>query len=719
MKTRRFSLLFAFATASSCVSSAIAANYQWNASSGSSDWTTTGNWSTVGPNSGLTAGPGASGVSGSHRLNVNGSVALVYSSAQGTTVYANTAGRGLVIGSPAGNPGSFTISGGTFSTLGSFQEDYLANSIGTSTLTLAGGTFISTAAGMIIGGGNGTGVLQLNSGTASIHRLLPQAGGTSIINFNGATLQARASLTTFVPAAVSSVVQSGGAVIDTQSFNVTFASALNAGSGSTGGLTKSGPGVLTLTAAGSFAGATQINAGAIVATANGVLGTTAGGTTIAGGASLGLSGNINYSTTEALSLRGTGVASANTFFAGSAVQRGAIQSVSGDNTFAGNIVVDATGTTRIGVQDGAKLNLTGSITLGSGVTGVTMLFRAGNLDGDFVTLSNSGNSWDTDTTIYSALNSSTQHAGVRLGADDALPTGVSVTGASGAFAGTALDLNSFDQTVAGLVTNSQLKITNLASSGTSILTLDGTTNRTSSVTSVVDGPNGGSVGLVKDGSFTQTLSGGTFSYTGTTTISDGVLALTGATKLSGTSQVSVQSGATFDLSGASTSTTLGGSSSQSLVGDGLVDLGVNTLTIGTDGSVAPGNSPGTLTFDVSSGGKLDFAAGSSVLFELGTSSDLIAFSSAGDWLSGSGNAELALSLLGGFDYGDTYTIFDNVTTSGFSFGTITGYDDVNYTANFAQSGSQYQLSFTAIPEPSVFLLGSLAFVSLAGIRRRH
>jgi autotransporter-associated beta strand protein len=296
---------------------------------------------------------------------------------------------------------------------------------------------------------------------------------------------------------------------------------------------------------------------------------------------------------------------------------------------------------------------------------------------------------------------------------------VSVTGASGAFAGTALDLNSFDQTVAGLVTNSQLKITNLASSGTSILTLDGTTNRTSSVTSVVDGPNGGSVGLVKDGSFTQTLSGGTFSYTGTTTISDGVLALTGATKLSGTSQVSVQSGATFDLSGASTSTTLGGSSSQSLVGDGLVDLGVNTLTIGTDGSVAPGNSPGTLTFDVSSGGKLDFAAGSSVLFELGTSSDLIAFSSAGDWLSGSGNAELALSLLGGFDYGDTYTIFDNVTTSGFSFGTITGYDDVNYTANFAQSGSQYQLSFTAIPESSVFLLGSLAFVSLAGIRRRH
>jgi hypothetical protein len=156
-----------------------------------------------------------------------------------------------------------------------------------------------------------------------------------------------------------------------------------------------------------------------------------------------------------------------------------------------------------------------------------------------------------------------------------------------------------------------------------------------------------------------------------------------------------------------------------LVGDGLVDLGVNTLTIGTDGSVAPGNSPGTLTFDVSSGGKLDFAAGSSVLFELGTSSDLIAFSSAGDWLSGSGNAELALSLLGGFDYGDTYTIFDNVTTSGFSFGTITGYDDVNYTANFAQSGSQYQLSFTAIPESSVFLLGSLAFVSLAGIRRRH
>jgi hypothetical protein len=48
---------------------------------------------------------------------------------------------------------------------------------------------------------------------------------------------------------------------------------------------------------------------------------------------------------------------------------------------------------------------------------------------------------------------------------------------------------------------------------------------------------------------------------------------------------------------------------------------------------------------------------------------------------------------------------------------ITGYDTGAYTANFAQSGSDYNLSFTAVPEPRAALLGGLGILML--LRRRR
>ena len=122
---------------------------------------------------------------------------------------------------------------------------------------------------------------------------------------------------------------------------------------------------------------------------------------------------------------------------------------------------------RIGTQNGAALTLSGTITAADGVTDSGIYFRAGNNDGDFITLSGTGNQWATVSTIYS--NCETGAAGVRLGTQDALPTGTSVV-AGGTFAsiGTSLDLNGFNQQLPGLApSEGYLRITNLKAGTTS------------------------------------------------------------------------------------------------------------------------------------------------------------------------------------------------------------------------------------------------------------
>ena len=97
--------------------------------------------------------------------------------------------------------------------------------------------------------------------------------------------------------------------------------------------------------------------------------------------------------------------------------------------------------------------------------------------------------------------------------------------------------------------------------------------------------------------------------------------------------------------------------------------------------------------------------------------DLIDFTSATNNLIGSGNATLQLSQLAGFSYANTYTIFQDTSTTGFTLANITGYDNVGYTANFFESGDNYLLSFTAVPEPSAALLGGLGLLAI--LRRRR
>ncbi|WP_425619265.1 PA14 domain-containing protein [Anatilimnocola sp. NA78] len=116
---------------------------------------------------------------------------------------------------------------------------------------------------------------------------------------------------------------------------------------------KTGTGTATLTGTNTYNGTTAVQQGTLVAASNAALGTGGAGTTVASGASLGFQGNLNYTTAEAVTIDGTGVAGG-----------GAVRNISGNNTFAGEItaVTLAGGNVAMG-SDAGTLTLNGNISL--------------------------------------------------------------------------------------------------------------------------------------------------------------------------------------------------------------------------------------------------------------------------------------------------------------------------------------------------------------------
>ncbi len=169
-----------------------------------------------------------------------------------------------------------------------FNNQVILGNQGTGSATISGGTFTQQTAGIFYLGVNAGGTLTIsNTGSVSLlnlnvgyqsssHATVNLNGGTlklfnetvgggsggtgagSTFNFNSGTLQAGATFT--APTAVSTVVQSGGAIIDTNTFNITIPTALTNGGGG-GGLTKLGTGTLTLTGANTYTGLTDVQAG--------------------------------------------------------------------------------------------------------------------------------------------------------------------------------------------------------------------------------------------------------------------------------------------------------------------------------------------------------------------------------------------------------------------------------------------------------------------------
>lgn len=678
----------------------------------------------IGTNAGTNLGIGGGPTS---TLNVSaGTATLATLTMNATTATVNLSGSGILevnnITRPFGT-GNINFDGGTLRArvpTATFLTGLTAATVNAGGVTVDSNNVNITIGQSLLGGAGSGGLLKTGDGTLTLTGTNTYTGTTTLsqgvvsagtsanlgdaasnLVFDGGTLQITGTALTSVSGIGHTVSFNAGKLValDINSSTNTFTvdQVLNQ---TTGGFTKLGAGRAVFTQANTYSGETTVTAGAIIRQ---VADTTSGNISVANNATFVLDGGITDGAGQSISINGPGATGANYFFTGSAVQRGALQAQNGANTWAGDIVINGTTNTRIGVQDGASLTLTGNIT--ESVTGSGVLFRAGNANDDII-LSGTG-SWTGITTLFSSGGA------IRINGNDRLSTAASVLFTSSGT--TVLDLNGFNQELAGIRSDSTGVTIRSGVSGSSTLTSN-TPVSTSFANQGVIANGAGTVSFVKKGEGTQTLSN-TNTYSGNTTIEAGTLGLTGGGSIDSSALIDVKATGTLNIAGVTTSTTVGGATAQTLQGTGTVNLGVKTMVIGSLGILAPGASPGTLQFAATTG-KLDFASGSQIAFELGTTSDLIAFTTAGDWLTGSGNATLALGLLGGFDYGDTYTIFENVTTSGFTFSGITGFDTVGYSANFAQNGTNYDLSFTVIPEPSAAaLLG--AFGTLILLRRRR
>ncbi len=119
-------------------------------------------------------------------------------------------------------------------------------------------------------------------------------------------------------------------------------------------ISKTGTGTATLSADNSgFQGATTVSAGLLALAANNALGDGVHSTVqVLDGGGLGFSGGINYSTPQAVSIIGSGSAG-----------NGAVENVSGTNSFAGPITLNLGGDATVGADSGTALILSGNIDL--------------------------------------------------------------------------------------------------------------------------------------------------------------------------------------------------------------------------------------------------------------------------------------------------------------------------------------------------------------------
>lgn len=457
-----------------------------------------------------------------------------------------------------------TVAGGTFTAT---KTTAMGNSgAAGSTLTMAGGTFIQnggSGAAFLLGqvaGGNST--INLNSGTfqTAVGFTNMLATGNAL-NFNGGTFKLGASITNLfsTPANVATTVNSGGAVIDLNSFSTTIGSTLLAGTGDgslTLNSTGAGGGTLTLTANNTYTGGTFVNAGTLFLRTD--LGGRVGSGTVTvagtGGANFEIWAPTAVTLTNNIVLNGaTGV-----------IGRPALNHDGGAGkvTLSGTVTLNATSDIGIGGLSSNDMEITGVV---SGVGGMIV-----DEKGSHATT--------TRSLILSGANTYTGPTRLKFGT---LKAGVaSVANVSGAFGNnSAVTLDNAANTVMD-ITGFNTQIGSLTGGGTTggnvtlgaaTLTVGGDNTSPAAYGGVISGTGG----LTKIGSGTQILSG-VNTYTGTTSISAGTIRNGSATTFTNKGALSMSSTGIFDLGGFNANFT---SLSASVAGNNITNTGSTDATL--------------------------------------------------------------------------------------------------------------------------------------------
>ncbi len=732
----------------------------WTAGTG--DWGTAANWSAGLPSSTKDA---VIANGGTATLSANGSAQTltVGQTAAGTlTINAGTLSlsASAYIGTSSGNGtatvaggelaiagdlllgyfrnGSLTGSGGTVTVGGSSYIGYSSNSTALLTSggwTTAGDLYVGVDAGL---GGSGTltisdgmatagnvyaasdlaasGTINLNGGILAATAVSERTGsGGGRINFNGGTLRARSNTSTFISGFEAGDIQlgAGGGTIDSNGFNIGFANIFQG----TGALTKTGSGTLTISGAQAYTGATNVNGGTLhVAASNNLAASSAlnvnsGGTLTAPNLQIGAAG----AGTETFTVAGGTVSITSESYIG--------------HTYGGNATLSSGnwttgGALYIGVGGG-----TGTLTITGGnlATGASVIAGAG-LDTGTGTATISAGTWNSTGSLtvgYSGVGQLTVSGGtvtagnVRLSNDASGAGTLNLNGgllATGALVrGNGSGQFTFDGGTLR-ATGNNADYTTGFSTGDLQVSRGGATIDTQAFAITMSAPLAGSGALTKTGAGALTLSGNS-SFSGTSSVSAGTLKVTGAI---GSSAVTVANGAT-------------------LSGNGTV----GTLTLQSGATVAPGNSPGTLT-----AGNTTFSPGSTYVWELnsvsGTAGNVVGW----DLLSVNGGltitatsatpfkidvTSLTVANLAGnvanFNAASSYSFVIASATSG-----ITGFSADKFdlrTTSFSNAfsgpwsvtsdGFNLSLNYNvaAIPEPSTYVLLALGIVGLFWVRRRN
>jgi autotransporter-associated beta strand protein len=478
-------------------------------------------------------------------------------------------GRTLVVNGAVSGTGALTISGDGTVTLGGD-----ATYAGVTTIDATGK--LKTTAANVLPGGEGTGnfvlngTLDLNGFAQSINGL----SGTGIVDNTGA------AATTLTLGGNDAAMTFAGTLQDT---------------GGALGLTKTGTGTLTLTAANTHVGPTTL----------------AGGT-------LAFSNVAALQNSSAISLAdGT-----------------LLRPTVGGASIAAPITLGAAGTT---ANISAPTDLPGAgvvstLTLGGAIGGAgNLTFTSSANQNALSTILLSAPSTYAGSTLLDTSGTTATQLIVRLGAHNALPptTVVTIDGQTGAGSGrfTEINLNGFNQQLAGLTNVPRsLRVQRIVNSNVStaaVLTIGGSGNHTFSgilgggangsvSASAMPGSTGGdNFALVKTGTGTLTLSGAN-TYAGGTVINGGTLA----------------EGASNSLPGTMT------------IGNGTLDMGTFTETLSTL------DVTGAATINFGTGGTLAFAASSAVDWTGGTLTITGAFVSGSTIRFGTTSAGLTATQLG-------------------------------------------------------------------------
>jgi autotransporter-associated beta strand protein len=244
-----------------------------------------------------------SSATGTATLNVGGSMTIGWSGGTGTLVVdaGGTVNHGadwVAVGSEARtgftSTGTVIMNGGIFSHTDATTGIAIGIDGQTGAWTQNGGALISDGP-IRFGHDGGSASLSLNGGIFQTPSLAVDSESAPIVArvaFNGGTLKAGAAgdLLVDAPSPVLELdVQSGGAVIDSNSFDVTIGSDLTEDTSLPGGgLTKLGQGTLTLAGDNSYTGLTSIASGGLA-----VRGSITSDVAIADGASLAADGMVD------------------------------------------------------------------------------------------------------------------------------------------------------------------------------------------------------------------------------------------------------------------------------------------------------------------------------------------------------------------------------------------------------------------------------------------